>query len=482
VTPTTEPNDTPATRRNYYPWVLVGMLWFICFLNYADRVAISSVFPILKDKFHFSKTELALIGSAFSYVYAACAPFAGWVGDRLTRKSVIIGGLYIWSLVTGFTGLCGKFWQFVAVRATEGLGETFYIPASMSIIGDYHGKATRSRAIGIHQTSIYGGTIFGGALAGWMGARYGWQSPFIFLGGAGIILGLILATFIREPRRGHSEEPLQFDDSNQLPLERPTQQTLNPTVIGIGFGAIFGVLLWQVLRAAFQMPHSQAIAVGMSIGIPVCLIASRSLARSFGPILGTNTALLLLLGFTGTNSVALVFLIWAPTYLHEAFNVEVAKAGLMATATVQIGSMFGAVLGGLMADRIRGQMQGGRILIQGIGTLLGIPFLAIFSFEPQLNLALVALSCFGIAKGIHDANISAGFFDVVPLRSRAAAVGMLNFVGWGAGAAWTVLFGMMADNKVPMGTIIGYNAGIYAFVCAVFFYAALVRAPKDIAA
>src|SRR5437879_9046076 len=93
-----------------YKWAIVAMLWFICFLNYADRVAISSVFPILKDKFHFTSTQLGIIGAAFSWVYAGAAPFAGWVGDQVSRKRVIIGGLYIWSVVTGFTGLCGKFW------------------------------------------------------------------------------------------------------------------------------------------------------------------------------------------------------------------------------------------------------------------------------------------------------------------------------------------------------------------------------------
>ena len=65
-----------------YKWYVVAMLWFICFFNYADRQAISAIFPILKEKYGFSKAELGLIGSAFMYVYAITAPFAGQVGDR----------------------------------------------------------------------------------------------------------------------------------------------------------------------------------------------------------------------------------------------------------------------------------------------------------------------------------------------------------------------------------------------------------------
>ena len=34
-------------------WAVVGMLWFICFFNYADRQAISSVLPVLEEEYGF---------------------------------------------------------------------------------------------------------------------------------------------------------------------------------------------------------------------------------------------------------------------------------------------------------------------------------------------------------------------------------------------------------------------------------------------
>jgi MFS family permease len=469
------------------------MLWFICFFNYADRVAISSVFPILKSDFHFTATQLGIIGSAFSWVYAGAAPFAGRAGDLFSRKAVIIGGLYIWSLVTGFTGLCSKFWQFVAVRATEGLGETFYIPASVSLISDYHGPATRSRAIGIQQTSIYAGTIFGGALAGWMGARFGWRSPFVVLGTAGVLLGLVLARFIREPKRGEADSaesevaPMESEPaSSPHAPERTSSAVSTPSAghlaFGAAFGLLFGILLGSVLAALASNVVPQPLYVGMAVGVVVGVVFARRLWDMFGAICSSPTALLLLLGFVGTNSVFLVFFTWVPTYLHDVFGVPVSRAGLLATAPIQIGSMVGAMIGGLLADRLRTRMKGGRIFIQGLGTLLGIPFLVLCGMNLGLSVALAALACFGIAKGIHDANISAGIFDVVRVESRAAAIGLLNFVGWGAGAIWTIGFGAMVDRNVPMGTLIGSNAVIYAFVCVVFFYAALARAPKDVIA
>src|SRR4051794_18804998 len=110
------PPPVPQPPSPSYKWAVVGMLWFICFFNYADRQAISAILPLLKKEYGFNQEELGLIGSAFAIVYALTAPFAGQVGDRFSRKAVILAGLYVWSTITGFTALCSKAWQFVFVR------------------------------------------------------------------------------------------------------------------------------------------------------------------------------------------------------------------------------------------------------------------------------------------------------------------------------------------------------------------------------
>ena len=90
-------------------------------------------------------------------------------------------------------------------RAAEGLGESFYFPASMSILADYHGPATRSRALGIHQTSVYLGTAGGAVLAGSLGERLGWRSPFWVLGLAGMATRSVLGFCLVEPRRDRTD-------------------------------------------------------------------------------------------------------------------------------------------------------------------------------------------------------------------------------------------------------------------------------------
>src|SRR6516164_6932030 len=175
-----------------YKWLVVLMLWFVCLFNYADRQAIFSVFPLLREKMGLTVFQLGVVGSSFMWVYALALPVAGVIGDRLPRKHLILGGLIFWSLVTLATALATEYWHLVLFRALEGFGEAFYFPASMSLISDYHGSRTRSRAMAVHQSGVYAGTIVGGTVAGFLAQHYGWRSGFYVFGVLGILLGVVL--------------------------------------------------------------------------------------------------------------------------------------------------------------------------------------------------------------------------------------------------------------------------------------------------
>jgi len=174
-------------------WRVVAMLWCIAFFNYADRQAIFSVFPLLEREMHLTPVQLGLLGSSFAWVYGLAAPLAGAIVDRASRKRVILAGLHVWSAICMATAASRTFTHLFLFRAAEGLGETFYFPASTSLISDHHDARTRSRALGLHQTSVYLGTIGGGFFAGLIAERYGWRLSFIVFGGLGILLGLVLS-------------------------------------------------------------------------------------------------------------------------------------------------------------------------------------------------------------------------------------------------------------------------------------------------
>lgn len=380
------------TNRNRYKWYAVGMLWCVAFFDYADRLAIFSVFPLLEKEMHMTTVQLGLLGSVFAWVYGLGAPFAGYVVDRIRRKTGIVGGLFTWSLVTAATTLSRSFRNLFLFMVTEGVSETIYIPACMSMLSDYHGKATRSRALGLLQTSVYMGTIGGGFLAGLIAQHYGWRCSFVVLGGAGAVLATILLRVLREPQRGAAER---------------------------GGGGTHP-----------QPPALARVSVGQSLKL----------------ILGTPSAVMLMGSFMCANFVALVLLSWMPKFLYDEYHLSLSMAGLSATLFAQVASMAGAPLGGWLADILARRLVGGRVLVQAVAVFCGVPFVFLWGQAGSLRWVIVALAVWGLFKGIYDANSFAAVFDVVPPQVRGTAAGFLNMMGFLGGGAAPVIVGFMAQR------------------------------------
>ena len=75
-----------ATERRtlaaHYPWILIGLLWMVAFLNAADRSILVAVMPKLREEFGLTPEQLALINSVFFWIYAIAAFVFGRLGDK----------------------------------------------------------------------------------------------------------------------------------------------------------------------------------------------------------------------------------------------------------------------------------------------------------------------------------------------------------------------------------------------------------------
>jgi sugar phosphate permease len=266
-----------------------------------------------------------------------------------------------------------------------------------------------------HQSGVYAGTIAGGAISGFLGQYYGWRSSFVFFGAAGILLGLLLWSLLKEAPRGMSEIPLAAK---------------------------------EISVSADATPQARAQV---------------SMFQGFAEILSNPMALLLIAAFIGANFVAVVFLTWMPTFLHEKFGMSLSMAGLNATVYLQVASVVGVISGGILADSLRRKMAGGRFLAQSIGLLCGVPFVFLTGWTASIPVLVLTMVGFGYFKGLYDANIFAGLYDVVPVARRGAAAGVLNSLGW-LGAGFAPVSIALAASKYGMSASISATAAIYLFI------------------
>lgn len=177
-----------TNNKKYYPWIVVALLWGVALLNYMDRQMLST----MKSAMMIDITELesatnfGRLMAVFLWIYGLMSPVAGMIADRINRKWLIVGSLFVWSFVTLMMGYSTDFNQIYVLRAIMGVSEALYIPAGLSLITDYHQEKTRSLAVGIHMTGVFAGAIITKLLgestdAGNLGHDFAMMASLVFV-------------------------------------------------------------------------------------------------------------------------------------------------------------------------------------------------------------------------------------------------------------------------------------------------------------
>lgn len=376
--------------KRIYPWVVVGLLWGVALLNYMDRQMLST----MKDAMQIDITELqsatnfGRLMAIFLWIYGFMSPVAGLIADRINRKWLIVGSLFVWSAVTYGMGYANTFDQIYWLRALMGVSEALYIPAGLSLIADWHQDKSRSLAIGIHMTGLYCGQAIGG-FGATVAAAYSWHTTFHWFGIIGIIYAAILIFFLHENKEHIAIEKLS--ENKNKGKDSSVLKSLSLLFSNIAF--------WVILFyfAAPSLP-----------------------------------------GWATKN--------WLPTLFSENLNMDMASAGPLSTITIAISSFIGVIAGGILSDRWVQKNIRGRVYTGAIGLSMTIPALMLLGFGHNTIGIVGAGLLFGIGYGIFDANNMPILCQFVPAKQRATAYGIMNMTGVFAGAAVTSLLGKWTDG------------------------------------
>lgn len=352
----------------HYKWVVVGLLFFAGFLNLEDRVVIFSVMPLIRKELQLSDFFVGALMSSFLWTYALASPFAGYFGDRLSRKRVIVACLCLWSVVTVAAGLATSPAQLMATRILLAVTEAFYIPASLAIVADYHAPATRAKAMAALMIGMNLGPILGGAGAGWIGDHYGWRPTLTILGLLGIFLAFALMAFLRD------------------------------------------------------------VPVGTSDGLPKTPVRRTPLSEAIGGIVTTPSVMPILLA-VGIFSLAVWMLItWLPIFLYETFKMNLTQSGFFGNLAITGPVFIGALLGGILSDYVGAKHPKRRLLLLIMFYALALPWPLVFGVATGPVMVLTSVFLFQLCRSLGELNSHPLLFELVAPDQRSTVVGMSNCV------------------------------------------------------
>ncbi len=381
----------PATRarQNYVLAVLV----LVYALNFIDRNLLTVLLQPIKEELGASDTAMGLLtGFAFALFYTFAGIPIARLADRGSRRDIMSIGIAFWSLMTAASGLVGSYAQLALVRIGVGVGESSATPASHAMIADLFPPERRARALAIFSTGANFGVLFGLMLGGVLQETFGWRMAFMVVGLPGLLVALLVRTTLPEPRRGESDGLAPASAGDDAPSIATT------------------------LRYLASLPTFRHLALSAGLYGIVC----------YG------------------------FVAWAVTFIVRTHGVGYAEVGLKAGLAIGLSGACGAILAGMLTDRLILTDRRWLLWIPALAAALQVPFHALFALSPTAGVAIAALVPVNFLNGIFGPSSYALTQGLAQVRMRAMASAtllfFLNLVGMGLGPT---LVGFMNDWFEP---------------------------------
>jgi MFS family permease len=356
------------------------VLTTVNFLNYIDRYVLAAILDGVGASFGLDDKEGGLLISIFVVVYMLASPITGALGDRVTRKYLVAGGIGLWSLATVGSGLANSYGEMLFMRALVGIGEAGYAAVAPAIIADLYTEDRRGRMLSYFYLAIPMGSAMGFGLGGAVAQHYeavlsfvgmagatdeGWRVALCVAGAPGLLMALA-AAFMHEPVRGQSDGP-QAQGSGA-----------SSASIADGVRALFANRAWRI------------DTVGM-------------------------TFMTFAIGGIGA---------WMPTYLQRAFDMSEGAAGMQFGAVTVVGGLFGTLIGGWLGDRAQAKGAGGYFRVSGIGLACGAPFVLAMPWLDSSTLVLALAFFAEFFLFLNTGPLNAALVNCVGPHLRASAVAL----------------------------------------------------------
>lgn len=386
--------------RTAYKTYLLTLLTIILAFNFIDRIVLSLTLQDIKIDLGLSDTQLGLLtGIAFAFFYSIMGiPIARWA-DRGNRAIIISLTTAIWSIAVALCGMIGNFIQLLAVRVAVAIGEAGCIPPAHSLIADTFERSQRPRAAARYMLGAPIAGMIGYFLIGWLNESYGWRTTFMVVGPPGVVLAVLAALTIREPRRAAQKATADLPPVPAADATRPPQPTMAQVFASLWANGTFRHLLicWSVWY---------------------------------------------FFGYGLTQ--------WQPTFFIRSHGLSTGELGLWLAVIYGGGAFIGIVLGGEWATRYAPSNERRQLVGVAAVFTLFIPLMAGVLLAQNLYLAFALLAVKTIVGNLPQGPILATTQTLVPPHMRAMALAILylfaNLIGMGLGP-WAV--GWLSDLLQP---------------------------------
>ncbi|HKI73967.1 MAG TPA: MFS transporter [Pseudomonadales bacterium] len=360
--------------------------------SHIDRGIVNILLPSIKATFHVSDTLLGLMGGlVFALFYATLGmPIAMWA-DRGNRRNIIALAVTLWSGMTAACGMAGSFTQLLAARIGVGIGEAGSSPPSHAMIADLYPIRQRSTALAIYSIGVYAGAMIGLIVGGYVVQHHGWRAAFFVVGVPGLVIAALVRFTIAEPIRGAADGM----------VHNITAGNTKGSVAGTFVDYVKG--LWAVFVHLWHTRSARHIIIGLT-----------------------------LVSFVGYGG-----LIFGPSFFARSLHLKPQEIGLIFGLTAGLVGAIGAIVGGILADRLSRRDKRWNAWVIALAKLLGMPLFIVFYMSSNIHIMVPIYVMSALLGAFYLGPSFAMIQTLTPLHMRALASAVmlfvLNFIALGFG-------------------------------------------------
>ena len=399
----TSPHSSLQGVSSRYAWTVFALIVALMLSDYMTRSVINSVLPDLKQEWALDDSQLGLLVSIVPLIVGIAAWPVALLADRWGYVKSITAMASIWCVATILCGLAQNHSQMLMARAAVGLGEAGYGAVGAAVLSSVFPAARMSAVLGAFRAAAVFGTVLGVVVGGVIGARHGWQAPFLWVGGASLLLVAFFPLLVRETPR-------------------------------------------SAVGAAASTHASLRVAVHE-------VLATRS-ARFLYVAGGLQMLILAVIGA------------WMPTFLAREYGLAADQAGTRAGLLILMAAI-GMIAGGALADRAGRAQGRTKLHFAGAYTLASFIVLTTAFALPAGPLQMVLLFVGTLLAGGHAGVAVSAVADVTHPGLRATAIATValfnNLLGLAPGP---YVVGVLSDSiGLKAALTIVPVAGLFASAC-----------------
>lgn len=193
-------DSAPPTRTRHWLLLFAATLAVI---TYIDRVCLSQAKVEMAEDLGLSSVQMGYIFAAFTSAYALFEIPAGWLGDRLGPRRVLVRIVVLWSVFTAATGRAGNFASLAVIQFCFGAAEAGAFPNLAKAFTHWLPAVERNRAVGLMWLCARWGGAVTPLLVVWMIGLVGWRWAFVVFAVPGLVWALWFYRWFRDNPREH---------------------------------------------------------------------------------------------------------------------------------------------------------------------------------------------------------------------------------------------------------------------------------------